>query len=76
MEGPLELLLGARTDQMAEYVLKVIDQNLSPVCFQLISQSTNEGGTCRACLCCQVGQQHLEGPLRIQIFEKESTYVT
>lgn len=67
MESPLKLLLGAGTDQMAEDVLEVVDQDLSPVCLQLIGQSTDEGGASRARLSRQVGQEHLEGPLHVQV---------
>lgn len=49
---------------MTEDVLEVVDQDLSPVRLQLIGQRTNEGGACGARLRCQVGQQHLEGPLQ------------
>lgn len=52
---------------MAEDVLEVVDQDLSPVCLQLIGQGTDEGGASRARLGRQVGQEHLEGPLRIQV---------
>lgn len=52
---------------MAEDVLEVVDQDLSPVCLQLIGQGTDEGGASRARLGRQVGQEHLEGPLHIQV---------
>lgn len=67
MESPLQLLLGAGTDQMAEDVLEVVDQDLSPVCLQLIGQGTDESGASRARLGCQVGQEHLERPLYTQV---------
>ena len=50
---------------MAEDVLEVVDQDLSPVCLQLIGQGTDEGGASRARFGRQVGQEHLEGPLCI-----------
>ncbi len=52
---------------MAEDVLEVVDQDLSPVCLQLIGQGTDEGGASRACLGCQVRQEHLEGFLCVQV---------
>lgn len=48
---------------MAEDVLEVVDQYLSPVCLQLIGQGTDEGGASGARFGSQVGQEHLEGPL-------------
>lgn len=63
MKRPLQLFFSAGTDQVAEDVLKVVDQDLSPICLQLSGKSTDEGGACRARLSCQVGQQHLEGLL-------------
>lgn len=48
---------------MAEDVLEVVDEDLSPVCLQLIGQGTDEGGASRARLGRQVGQEHLKGPL-------------
>lgn len=63
MESPLQLLFGAGTDQVAEDVLEVADQDLPPVGLQLIGQGVDEGGACGARLGCQVGQQRLEGPL-------------
>lgn len=67
MESPLQLLLGAGTDQMAEDVLEVVNQDLSPVCLQLIGQGTDEGGASGARLGRQVGQEHLQGPLYKQV---------
>lgn len=58
---------------MTEDVFKVVDQNLSPVGLQLISQCSDEGGARRAGLCCQVWQQHLEGFLSKQGIEENAT---
>lgn len=44
VEGLLQLLFGAGADQVAEDVLEVIDQYLSPACLQLIGQSAYECG--------------------------------
>lgn len=66
MKCPLQLFFGAGADQVAEDVLKVVDQNLSPICLQLDGQGPDEGGACGARLSCQVGQQHLERPLHRQ----------
>lgn len=52
---------------MAEDVLEVVDQDLSPVCLQLIGQGTDESGASRARLGCQVRQEHLERPLYTQV---------
>lgn len=52
---------------MAEDVLEVVNQDLSPVCLQLIGQGTDEGGASGACLGRQVGQEHLQGPLYKQV---------
>lgn len=59
MESFLELLLGAGTDKMAEDVLEVVDQDLPPVCLQLISKGADERRASGASLGCQVGQEHL-----------------
>jgi len=56
VESPLELFFSAGTHQMAEDVLKVVDQDLSPVGLQLIGQGTDEGGASGARFGCQVGQ--------------------
>lgn len=69
-ESLLQLLLGAGTDEMAEYVLEVVDQDLSPICLQLIGQSPNESRASSTRLSCQVGQKHLEGPLSAQVCRK------
>ncbi len=64
---------------MAEDVFEVVDQDLSPVCLQLIGQGTDKGGASRTCLGRQVGQEHLEGPLHVQVCIKthmlRNTYV-
>lgn len=66
VEGPLQLLFGAGADQVAEDVLEVVDQYLSPACLQLIGQSADEGGASGAGFGCQVGEKHLEGLLQTQ----------
>lgn len=48
---------------MAEDVFEIVDQDLPPVCLQLISQGADERRASRASLGCQVGQEHLESPL-------------
>lgn len=55
---------------MAEDVFEVVDQDLSPVCLQLIGQGTDKGGASRARLGRQVGQEHLEGPLHLHVWIK------
>lgn len=55
---------------MAEDVLKVVDQDLSPVRLQLIGQGTDKGGASRARLGRQVGQEHLEGSLHLHVWIK------
>lgn len=52
---------------MAEDVLEVVDQDLSPVCLQLIGQGADEGGASGARLGSQVWQEHLQGPLHKQV---------
>lgn len=48
---------------MTEDVFEVVDQDLPPVCLQLISQGADKCRANRASLGCQVGQEHLESPL-------------
>lgn len=48
---------------MAEDVLEVVDQDLPPICLELISQGADERRAGRTSLGCQVGQEHLESPL-------------
>lgn len=66
VEGLLKLLFGAGADQVAEDVLEVVDQYLSPACLQLIGQSADESGASGAGFGCQVGEKHLEGLLQTQ----------
>lgn len=80
VEGPLQLLFGAGADQVAEDVLEVVDQYLSPASLQLIGQSADEGGASGAGFGCQVGEKHLEGLLQTQqiythIYTNKYTYI-
>lgn len=59
---------------MAEDVFKVADEDLPPVCLQLIGQCADEGGACGARLRCQEGQQHLERPLHRQGRRKNKAF--